>query len=96
MLRITDAAAGDPVMAADEFFAQGLQLISSAEAQAAFDIHREPDSVRDAYGRNSFGQRALLARRLVGAGVPFVTLYHGGWDHHTRSVQRLRIEGASL
>ena len=82
MLRITDAAAGDPVVAADEFFSQGLQLISSAEAQAAFDIHREPDSVRDAYGRNSFGQRALLARRLVSAGVPFVTLYHGGWDHH--------------
>lgn len=83
MLRITDAAAGDPVMASDQFFAQGLQLISSAEAQAAFDIHREPDQVRDAYGRNSFGQRALLARRLVSAGVPFVTLYHGGWDHHT-------------
>ncbi|MCA9132724.1 MAG: DUF1501 domain-containing protein, partial [Planctomycetales bacterium] len=52
------------------------------EAQAAFDIHAEPEATRDAYGRNSFGQRALLARRLVGAGVPFVTLYEGGWDHH--------------
>lgn len=83
MLRITDAAAGDPAMAADEFFAQGLQLISSPEAQAAFDIHSEPEGVRDAYGRNSFGQRALLARRLVSAGVPFITLYDGGWDHHT-------------
>jgi hypothetical protein len=83
LLRITDAAAGDPVMASDEFFAQALQLISSAEAQAAFDIHSEPGKVRDAYGRNPFGQRALLARRLVSAGVPFVTLYHGGWDHHT-------------
>ena len=39
--------------------------------------------VRNAYGRSPFGQRALLARRLVGAGVPFVTLYFGGWDHHT-------------
>ncbi|MFK8114337.1 MAG: DUF1501 domain-containing protein [Rubripirellula sp.] len=84
MLRITDAAAGDPVMAADEFYAQGMQLISSPEAQAAFDIHSEPDEVRDSYGRNSFGQRALLARRLVKAGVPFVTLYHGGWDHHEK------------
>ncbi len=83
MLRFTDAAAGDPTMATDEFYAQGLQLISSAEAQAAFDIHAEPGSIRDAYGRNSFGQRALLARRLVSAGVPFVTLYHGGWDHHS-------------
>lgn len=83
MLRINHEAAGDPTLAADEFFQQGLQLISSPEAQAAFDIHREPDSIRDNYGRHAFGQRALLARRLVGAGVPFVTLYHGGWDHHS-------------
>ncbi len=83
MLRITDEAAGDPVLASDEFFAQGLQLISSSQAQAAFDIHSEEGSIRNAYGRHPFGQRALLARRLVSAGVPFVTLYHGGWDHHT-------------
>lgn len=82
MLRINHEAAGDPTLAGDEFFEQGLELISSPEAQAAFDIHREPDSVRDKYGRHAFGQRALLARRLVAAGVPFVTLYHGGWDHH--------------
>lgn len=82
MLRINDEAAGDPTLAVDEFFQQGLELVSSPAAQAAFDIHAEPDQVRDAYGRNSFGQRALLARRLVSAGVPFVTLYEGGWDHH--------------
>lgn len=83
MVRINHEAAGDPTLAGDEFFQQGLQLISSPEAQAAFDIHREPDSVRDKYGRHGFGQRALLARRLVSAGVPFVTLYHGGWDDHS-------------
>ena len=83
MLRINDPAAGDPAHAVDEFYQQSMQIISSPEAQAAFDIHKEPDSIRDAYGRDSFGQRTLLARRLVGAGVPFVTLYHGGWDHHT-------------
>ncbi|MCH1497318.1 MAG: DUF1501 domain-containing protein, partial [Rubripirellula sp.] len=83
MIRITEEAAGDPVLASDEFFAQGLQLISSTQAQAAFDIHQESGSIRNAYGRHPFGQRALLARRLVSAGVPFVTLYHGGWDHHT-------------
>ncbi|MGI9473117.1 MAG: DUF1501 domain-containing protein [Rubripirellula sp.] len=83
MLRITDEAAGDPVLAADEFYSQGLQIISSPAAQAAFDIHAEPGEIRNAYGRHPFGQRALMARRLVGAGVPFVTLYHGGWDHHT-------------
>ena len=83
MLRITDEAAGDPVLASDEFFAQGLELIGSSQAQAAFDIHQEDGKIRTAYGRHPFGQRALLARRLVSAGVPFVTLYHGGWDHHT-------------
>lgn len=82
MQRIRNEAAGDPLLAVDEFYEQGQQLISSADSQRAFDIHREPDAVRDKYGRNGFGQRALLARRLVEAGVPFVTLYEGGWDHH--------------
>jgi len=82
MQRINDVAAGDPLLAVDQFYQQGNQLISSPAAQQAFDIHSEPDSVRDKFGRNGFGQRALLARRLVEAGVPFVTLYEGGWDHH--------------
>ena len=83
MQRLTHAAAGDPVLAADEFYAQSLQILESTEAQAAFDIHSEPGEIRNAYGRHPFGQRALLARRLVSAGVPFVTLNFGGWDHHT-------------
>jgi hypothetical protein len=80
--RITDKAAGDPVIALDEYYQQGYSLVTSAEAQKAFDISSEPEKVRDAYGRNAFGQRALLARRLVEAGVPFITLNEGGWDHH--------------
>ncbi|MEO2023051.1 MAG: DUF1501 domain-containing protein [Pirellulaceae bacterium] len=83
LLRIQDKTAGDPALALDEFYRQGYQLVTSQEAQKAFDIHQEPDKIRDEYGRNSFGQRALLARRLVEAGVPFVTLYEGGWDHHS-------------
>jgi hypothetical protein len=82
LLRIQDKTSGDPLKALDEFYRQGYQLVTSKEAQKAFDIHQEPDKIRDEYGRNSFGQRALLARRLVEAGVPFVTLYDGGWDHH--------------
>ncbi len=81
--RYSDPATADPVVAVDEFFQQGLELITTPEAQKAFDIASESDATRDAYGRNSFGQRALLARRLVEAGVPFVTLYDGGWDHHS-------------
>jgi hypothetical protein len=90
MVRLADKAAGDPVAALDEHYQQGYQLIASKEAQAAFDIHREPDRVREAYGRNGFGQRALLARRLVEAGVPFITLYEGGWDHHTKLFPALK------
>tara|TARA_B100000809_G_scaffold153251_1_gene150612 strand:+ start:414 stop:1760 length:1347 start_codon:yes stop_codon:yes gene_type:complete len=89
LLRIRDEAAGDPVGSYDEYFRQGHELITSAQAQEAFDIHREPAATRDLYGRNSFGQRALLARRLVEAGVPFVTLYDGGWDHHTNIFKSL-------
>jgi len=62
----------------------------SKEAQAAFDIAREPERLRETYGRNAFGQRALLARRLVEAGVPFITLYDGGWDHHTKLFETLK------
>jgi hypothetical protein len=83
MLRIRDEAAGDPSLAFDEYYRQGHDLVTSPEAQKAFDIHQEPVEVRDRYGRNSFGQRCLLARRLVEAGVPFVTVYDGGWDHHS-------------
>lgn len=82
--RVTDAAAADPVRALDDYYQQGQQLMRSEKAQAAFNIQKEPPTVREKYGRNSFGQRALLARRLVEAGVPFITLNEGGWDHHTK------------
>ncbi|MBC8245645.1 MAG: DUF1501 domain-containing protein [Verrucomicrobia bacterium] len=83
MLRIADAAAADPAVEFDSFYQQGIDLISSTKAQAAFDVEKEPAEVRDRYGRNDFGQRLLLARRLAGVGVSFVTVYNGGWDHHT-------------
>ena len=82
MARINDAEAEDPTLSFDSFYRQGLELVSSPMAQAAFDISREPEKVRDMYGRNSVGQRLLLCRRLVEVGVSFVTCYYGGWDHH--------------
>ena len=81
--RFTDKAAGDPALALDEHFQQAYDLMNSKEAQAAFNIDKEPEKTRDRFGRNSFGQRLLLARRLVEAGVPFITVYDGGWDHHS-------------
>ena len=83
MQRFNDRAAGDPVVGLDSYYQQGYQLVTSKQAQAAFDVSRENVKTRDAYGRNSFGQRCLLARRLVEAGVPFVTVYDGGWDNHS-------------
>lgn len=80
--RIQDPAAADPVRALDDYYDQGYRLVNTPEAQRAFDIQAEPDHVRDAYGRTPFGQRLLFARRLVEAGVPFVTINDGGWDDH--------------
>src|SRR4051794_31813729 len=82
MVRINEEAAADPVRDVDRFYEQGYSLVSSQQAQQAFDIHREGEKVRQRYGRSAFGQRCLLARRLVEAGVPFITVYDGGWDHH--------------
>ncbi len=89
-VRIADEAAADPAVALDEYYRQSYDLVTSPEAQRAFDITLESEAVRDSYGRNSFGQRALLARRLVEAGVPFVTLYDGGWDHHSEIFPAMR------
>jgi uncharacterized protein (DUF1501 family) len=82
--RFADEAAADPVRDVDKFYEQSYQLVLSPDAQKAFDVSLEPEKTRASYGRTSFGQRALLARRLVEAGVPFITLDDGGWDHHTQ------------
>ncbi|MDG2382550.1 MAG: DUF1501 domain-containing protein [Pirellulaceae bacterium] len=89
-VRITDRAAADPAVALDQVYSQGYDLVTSPAAQAAFDINQEDDKVRDAYGRNDFGQRVLLARRLIEAGVPFVTINDGGWDHHSEIFPKMR------
>lgn len=72
----------DALDALDTFYQRAYGLISSAKAQEAFDIAKEPDALKDEYGRNQAGMRMLLARRLVESGVRFVTLTYGGWDHH--------------
>jgi hypothetical protein len=84
MLRYTDKLAEDPAVTFDQYYQQGIDMVVSPQAQAAFDIHREDEKVREAYGRNDFGQRLLMARRLVEVGVSWMTVYSGGWDHHTK------------
>ena len=63
-------------------YQRAFSLLTGREAQRAFDISAEPERVRDRYGRHTFGQSALLARRLVEAGVTFVTVNCVPWDHH--------------
>lgn len=76
--------------AVDDFEAQALNLLTSASAREAFDLTREPDPIRDRYGRNAWGQQCLMARRLVEAGVDVVATEFDGplcgrvanWDDH--------------
>lgn len=72
----------DSLKAMDTFYDRAYSLISSDKAKTAFDINKEADALRNEYGRNAAGQRMLLARRLVEAGVRFVSLTYGGWDMH--------------
>lgn len=66
----------------DSFYQRAYAMISSQKAREAFAIEKEEAKLRDEYGRNTAGQRMLLARRLVESGVRFVSLTYGGWDHH--------------
>jgi hypothetical protein len=74
--------------AVDQYGRQAIDMVAGERARLAFDITREPQEVRDRYGKHLWCQQALLARRLVEAGVAFVTIdlsYHpasGTWDNH--------------
>lgn len=72
----------DSLDAVDTFYQRAYDLISSEKARDAFDISKESDQSRDAYGRNTAGSRLLLCRRLVEAGVRYVTTTYGSWDMH--------------
>jgi hypothetical protein len=74
----------DALDAMDTFYQRAYSLISSKEAREAFDMSAEPGALRDEYGRNAAGQRMLLSRRLVEAGVRFVSMTYGSWDHHDK------------
>src|SRR5690606_10509668 len=73
----------DSLDAVDTFYQRAYSMVSSQQAREAFDINAESDKLRDAYGRGQAGSRMLMARRLVEAGVRFVTLTCGGWDMHS-------------
>lgn len=92
----------------DAYTARAFDIITSPKARDAFDLTKEPDAVRDRYGKKDDkytyvgtapdtlwdGHKFLLARRLVEAGVPMVTLRAGGWDHHGNVIQQ--VGGVSI
>ena len=86
--RALDAA--DLPASLDQFQRQALDILRSEQTRTAFDLDREPAAVRAAYGEDGFGQGCLAARRLIQAGVRFVTVGLGGWDTHFGNFGALR------
>ena len=82
----------DNVGAMNTFYERAYSLISSPQAREAFNIETEDPKLRDEYGRNEAGQRMLMARRLVAAGVRLVTLTYGGWDMHNSITPGMRSQ----
>ena len=82
--------ADDPVSGMDEFYQKAYDLVTSPTTRQSFDLSKESDKLRDAYGRNTLGQGLMLARRLVENGVRFVSISRGGWDNHGGIFNALR------
>lgn len=75
----------------DKFYHDAFEMIANEQALKAFDINREDPRLREKYGRNDLGQSCLLARRLVEAGVTYVTIQAGGgWDTHGDNFSALK------
>ena len=79
----------DQIATYDEFRQRAQAMVLSPAARKAFAIDAEPAALRERYGRTTFGQSCLLARRLVEAGTRFVTVNYGGWDHHGKIFENL-------
>ncbi|MEN9283577.1 MAG: hypothetical protein RLZZ179_1070 [Verrucomicrobiota bacterium] len=88
----------------DDYYDRALNLIVSGRARDAFALSSEPDKLRDSYGRNTFGQSLLLARRLVEAGTRVVEVIwpkvansdNHSWDCHTGLFQRMKDQAAPM
>jgi uncharacterized protein (DUF1501 family) len=85
-----EARANKDAQTVGVFQQKAFDLMTSAEAKKAFDIHAESDKLRDEYGRNSLGQSCLMARRLVQAGVRCVTIDHSNYDTHDSNFATLK------
>ena len=80
--RFNSTQNSDQVTAMDTFYSNAFEMLNSKQATEAFDLNKENEKTKEAYGKNSAGMRLLLSRRLIEAGVRFVTVTYGGWDMH--------------
>ncbi|MCU0785098.1 MAG: DUF1501 domain-containing protein [Verrucomicrobia bacterium] len=81
---------GDPQLAALEQVEQQAYDMILGDGGKVFDLTQEKDDLRESYGRNTFGQACLVARRLVEKGVPYITINYKGWDTHKQHFQAMR------
>jgi uncharacterized protein (DUF1501 family) len=88
--RSSEAQANTSAQTVGVFRQKAFDLMTSPEAKRAFNIHAEPDKLRDEYGRHTLGQSCLMARRLVEAGVRCVTIDHTNWDTHDNNFAMLK------
>ena len=87
--RFVNALPDDNVRSVDAFYEKAFDLVNSPSAKKAFDVSQESSATRELYGMSTYGQGALLARRLVEGGARFVTVSKGGWDTHQQNFQSL-------
>ncbi|HVT28602.1 MAG TPA: DUF1501 domain-containing protein, partial [Lacipirellulaceae bacterium] len=86
------------------YYQRALTLITSGRARDAFDLSQETDATRDKYGRNTFGQSCLLARRLIEAGTRVVEVIwpkvansdNHSWDHHADLTKRMKNQSGPM
>ena len=80
----------DPALAASQLCEQQAYDLILGDAGKVFDLSQEKEALRESYGKNTFGQSCLMARRLVEKGVPYVTINYKGWDTHKQHFQTMR------
>ncbi len=90
--RQVESQANSHARAVGDYQREAFNLMVSPAARRAFDVHQEPERLREEYGRNTLGQSLLMGRRLVEAGVRCVTIDHSNWDTHDNNFSTLRRE----
>ena len=92
-----DVMAGSPQLAASEEAKKQAYELILGEGKEVFDLSKEKSELRDRYGRHTFGQDCLAARRMVEAGVPYIVInYPGGWDTHSNHFATMRRQCPQL